>query len=71
VRVSEWEENRRNGTSEAGYTELIYESNFLVRKTSHTKSGVREDRMTYMYDQGYLFKIVYDFPLYDLITDYY
>ena len=71
VRVSRWEESPEEGVYSAGYTEFDYVGNFLIRKSGYTEAGEREYTMTYIYDDGYLVRMEYDFPLYNSVTLYY
>ena len=71
VRVSEWDESPEEGVYGTGHTEFIYQGNFLIQKTGYTEAGEREYTMTYIYDDGYLVRMEYDFPLYDSVTIYY
>lgn len=70
VKITEWQESPAEGRTEAGYTELIYEGNFLISKTGYGIDGEMEYSFRYVYDDGYLTEIEYDYPLYDSLSIY-
>lgn len=67
VRYTHWAESPMEGRYDTGYSECFYGDGFLLMRIRTNENGDREYTASYLYEDGYLMEIDYDYP--DTLTN--